>query len=176
MEPPFERLYVMVVDFALRFCRICGGDIDVEEQTCPLCNSRQQPDKRLCSTGLIIVLALLGFFGIMFLGIISAHAIQQILSVRTNTNNTTALNTISSAKIGVDKYFARNGQFPKTLDQIYLKPEDGVTLTLNTSADSSYRLVSFHTKGNKEYLAVSGKVKIYYKERKQTGLRYPLVQ
>ncbi len=78
MEPPFERLYVMVVEFALKFCRICGGDIDVDEQTCGLCNSRQQPEKRFCSTGLIIVLVLLGFFGIMLLGIMSAHAIQQI--------------------------------------------------------------------------------------------------
>lgn len=166
MEPPFERFYVMVVGFAFKCCRICGGDIDLNEQTCPLCSSRQQPEKRFCSTGLIIVLALLGFFGIMLLGIMSAQAIQQIITVRTNTCNTTALNTIRSAKIGVAKYFARNNRFPETLDQIYFKPEDGVTLTLNTSADSSYRLVSFHAKGDKEYLAVSGKMEISYKERK----------
>lgn len=166
----------MMGEFAFKCCRICGGDITIDAQICPLCSSRQQPEKRFCSSGLIIALAGLGFIGIMLLGIMSAHAIQQFVCFRTDTCNAAALKNVKAAKVGLDKYFVRNGRFPDTLDQIFFKPDDGVTVTLIKTADSkSYDLVSFHTQGNKEYLAESENMGIFYRKRNKPGLRYFVV-
>lgn len=170
-----ERFCQMTGEFTYKSCRICGGDINIDTQICPLCSSRQKPGKRLSSTGLILALAGLGFFGIMLLGIMSAHAIQQIICSRTNSCNVAAVKNVIAAKIGLDRYFARNGQFPEKLDQIFFKPDNDVTVTLNKTAGRSYSLVSFHAQGDKEYLAVSGKTGIYFKERNQPGSRYFLV-
>ena len=168
----FVRPCRMIGEFALKSCRLCGGDINISAQICPLCSSRQKPEKKLRSTGLIIALAGLGFFGIMLLGIMSAHAIQQIICSRTNDCNVAAVKNVTAAKIGLDRYFAQNGQFPQSLDQIFFKPEKDVTVDFNKTAGRSYRLVSFHAQGDKEYLAVSGKTGIYVKERNQPGSRY----
>ncbi|RQW82784.1 MAG: hypothetical protein EHM79_17555 [Geobacter sp.] len=162
----------MTGEFTYKSCRICGGDITIDDQICPLCSSRQKPGKRLSPTGLNITLAGLGFFGIMLLGIMSAHAIQQIICSRTNDCNVAAVKNVKAAKTGLDRYFAQNGQFPETLGQIFFKPDNDVTVALNKTAGRSYRLVSFHAQGDKEYLAVSGKAEIYFKGRNQPGSQY----
>ncbi len=162
-------------EYAYKCCRICGSDITIDAEICPLCSSRQQPGKRLISTGLIIALAALGFFGIMLLGIMSAHAIQQFICFRTTTCNTAALKNLKAAKVGLDQYFARNGRYPETLDQVFFKPDDGVSVTFNKVADKSYRLVSFHKQGDREFLAVSGKMGIYCKKRSRSPFRYVMV-
>ena len=165
----------MTGEFTYKSCRICGGDINIDALICSLCSTRQKPENRFNSTGLLITLAGLGFFGIMLLGIMSAHAIQQIICSRTNDCNVAAEKNVKAAKIGLDRYFAQNGQFPDTFDQIFFKPDNDVTVALNKTADRSYWLVSFHAQGDKEYLAVSGKSGIYFKERSQPGSRYFLV-
>lgn len=156
----------MMGEFAYKYCRICGGDITIDAEICPLCSSRQQPEKRFISTGLIIALACMGFFGIMLLGVMSAHAIQQFICFRTTTCNAAALKNAEAAKVGLDQYFARNDRYPESLDQILFKPDDGVSVTFNKVSDKSYRLASFHKQGDKEFLAVSGITRIYCKKKK----------
>lgn len=156
-------------------CRICGGEITIDAEICPLCSSRQQPAKRVISTGLIIALAGLGFFGIMLLGIMSAHAIEQFICFRTTTCNAVALKNVKTAKVGLDRYFARNGRYPETLEQIFFEADDGVTVTFNKVADKSYRLVSFHKQGDKVFWAVSGKMRVYCKKRSRSPFRYVMM-
>ncbi|MDD2337680.1 MAG: hypothetical protein PHD01_14020 [Geobacteraceae bacterium] len=163
----------MMRGFAFKYCRICGGDITTDAQICPLCSSLQQPDKKFCSTRLIIALAGLGFIGITLLGVMSAHAIQQFVSFRTNTCNAAALENIKTAIVGLDQFFAQNGRFPDTLDQILFRPDDGVTVILTETSDRrKYSLVSFHVQGDKEYLAMSGKMGILYTKRNKPGFGY----
>jgi hypothetical protein len=165
----------MMGEFVYKCCRICGSDITIEAEICPLCSSRQQPEKRVISTGLIIALAGFGFFGVMLLGIISAHAIQQFICFRTTTCNAAALNNLKAAKVGLDQYFARNGRYPETLDQIFFKHDDGVSVTFNKVADKTYRLVSFHKQGDREFLAISGKMGMYSKNWSESSFRYVMV-
>lgn len=166
----------MMNGFAFKCCRICGGDITTDAQICPLCSSLQQPEIKSCSTRLIIALAGLGFIGITLLGIMSAHAIQHFVSLRINTCNAVALKNIKAAIVGLDKFFAQNGRFPDTLDQILFRADDGVTVTLTETSDSrKYRLVSFHAQGDEEYLAMSGKIRIFYTKRNKPGYGYFVV-
>lgn len=157
-------------EFTYKNCRICGGDIPIDAEICHLCSSRQQPEKRFFSTGLIIALACMGFFGIMLLGIMSAHAIQQFICFQNTTCNAAALKNAKAAKVGLDQYFARNGRYPETLDQIFFNPDDGVSVTFHKVSDNSYRLDIFHKQGDKEFLSFSGTTRIYCKKKK-SGFR-----
>jgi hypothetical protein len=158
----------MMAEFASKSCRICGGYITTDAEICPLCCSRQHPEKNFFSTGLIIPLAGLGFFGVMLLGIMSAHAIQHLIHYRTSTCNAAALKNVKAAKGAVDHYIAHNARNPETLEQLNFKPDDGVTVSLTKNSDSSYTLVSFHKQGDEEFLAVSGTNRYFCKKRNQS--------
>jgi predicted nucleic acid-binding Zn ribbon protein len=166
----------MVAEYAFRCCRVCGGDINLDAQICPFCGSLQQAKKKNGSTLLIIGLAVLGFFGIMSVGIISAFTIPRFIGFRTNTCNAIALRNVSTAKSGLEMFRFRNGRLPETLDTISFAPDDGVTVTLLKSAAGNYRLVGFHKQGDREYLAVSGKTVIFCRERDRPGTKYLQVE
>jgi len=166
----------MMVSFAFKCCRVCGGDIDLEVDICTLCGSRQRVEKRFGSNGLLIVLAALGFFGIMLLGIMSARAIPQFISIESKNCNAAALESVNSAKSGMEMYYSMNGRYPDTLAQIFFKPEDGVTVTLKISSDKSNVLVGLHERGDKEYLVIPGKAAIYCRDRHRQGARFVPVE
>lgn len=159
----------MLAEFALKCCRICGADIHSDVETCPLCSGRQQPGKKPCSTTVIIIFALLGFLCITLLGIMSAHAIQQVICNRTNTCNEKAERNVSLAKIALDNYIACQGQIPENLGQIPFQAEEGVRVVLQKTSGKSYRLISFHAQGDREYLVFSEKNTIYCQKKRQPG-------
>jgi predicted nucleic acid-binding Zn ribbon protein len=166
----------MVEDFSYICCRVCGGEIPLDAQTCPLCSSRQQIETRIWSSLMIIALALVGFVGIVFLGILSARAIPEFACFRSNTCNAIALKNIRGAKSGLENYFSRNGRYPDTLGQIMFTPEEGVTVTLSKVSDRNYLLLGRHERGDREYLAVSGKDGIFSREKNQPGLQFVAVK
>jgi hypothetical protein len=155
----------MTEDYSFKTCRICGGDITIDAEICPLCSSRQKETKSSLSTGIIIFLSLIGFIGISFLGIMSSHAIQQIISVRTSYSNRLALKNVQEAKSVVENYFSGKGCLPDTLAQSNFEPDKDVTIHLQKISVGRYSLVGFHSQGDMEYLAVSGKNRIYCKKR-----------
>ncbi len=155
----------MMVEYSFKYCRICGGDISIDAEICPHCSSRQQPGKTFCSTGIIIVLALIGFFGITLLGIMSAHAIQHLMYVRTSSFNRLALNNIQAAQKSVENYVLHSGSYPKNLAQTSFTPDKGVTVDLREDSAGSYSLVGFHKQGNMVYLIIAGNSTIYYKKK-----------
>jgi hypothetical protein len=163
----------MMEAFSFKSCRICGSDIHIDAQVCPLCSSRQQP-KKIYSMGVILTLAVLGFLGILILGVISAHAIQQFISIRTNTSNGLALHDIKTAKMCVNSYIAREGRLPENLAVTSFTPGNEVTVILQKVRDRNFRLRCFHADGDKEYLSDSWDMAIYYKQRKQSGFRNDL--
>jgi hypothetical protein len=159
----------MMAEFALKCCRVCGSDINIDAETCPLCSSRQHP-KKPCSLTVIIVFALLGFLCITLLGIMSAHAIQQAISSRTDFSNEIAIQNVSLAKIAVDNYVAHYGRIPVNLDNITFQADDDVMIILQNTSAKSYRLISSHEQGDKEYLVFSGKNTMYCQKKGTPGL------
>jgi len=164
----------MMAEFALKSCRVCGGDIHIDAETCPLCSSRQHPEKKPCSTIIIIIFALIGFSCITLLGIMSAHAIQQVIYSRTSSSNDKALQNISRAKITVDNYITHHGRIPGNLGQTTFQADEGVVVTLQKSSGESYRLISFHDQGDREYLFFSENDALYCQKKGQPGLHYVL--
>lgn len=73
----------MKPEFAFRRCRICGGDIKLDVLTCPICGSGQHVVKKLGSTAIMVILAVLGFLVIIFFGILSAFAIPRFIGINT---------------------------------------------------------------------------------------------
>jgi len=147
----------MMAEFALKCCRVCGSDIHIDVETCPLCSSRQHPDKKPCSTTVIIVFALLGFLCITLLGIMSAHAIQQAICSRTDFSNEKAKQNVSLAKTAVENYIAHHGRIPANLGQISFQADEGVMVILQKTSEERYRLISTHDQGDRNYLVFSDK-------------------
>lgn len=137
-----------------------------------MCSSHQHFEKRYCSTAIIIALAVAGFFGIMLLGIMSAHAIQQFIDIRTEACNNSALKSIRSARTGLDTYVSAYNRLPATFNDLHFKPDNGVTILLEKTSENKCKLTSFHLNGDREYLAFSGKSEICFKKRHQPGFRY----
>jgi RNA polymerase subunit RPABC4/transcription elongation factor Spt4 len=106
-------------EFSFKYCRVCGGDIDLDAQTCPLCSSRQQVEKNFFSIGFIIFLAIVSFIAIIFLGIVSARAIPHFISFQTNTRNAIAMNSVRVTQSRLEEYYSRKGCYPDTLDHIF---------------------------------------------------------
>jgi hypothetical protein len=91
-----------------------------------------------------------------------------LIHSRTSTCNALALKNFKAAKGALDHYIARNARYPETLEQLNFKPDDGVTVSIKKDSDNSYTLVSFHKKGDVEFLAVSGTNRYYSKKRNQS--------
>jgi hypothetical protein len=166
----------MLAEYAFTCCRVCGGDINLDAEICPICGSQQQVKNMASYTLQIIGLAVLGFFGITLLGIMSAYAIPKLIIIRTNTCNAIALRNVTTAKAGLEMFRSRNGRFPETLDTISFAPDDGVTVTLLNTSVGNYRLVGFHKRGDREYSTVSDTASIFTRERNRPGSRYVLVE
>lgn len=164
----------MMAEFAAKCCRVCGGDIHIDTVICPLCSSRQHPQKKPCSTTVIIVFALLGFLCITLLGIMSAHAIQQVICNCTDFSNEKAMQNVSLAKIAVDNYVTQYGRIPLDLGQTYFQANDGVSVVLEKTSAESYRLISSHDQGDREYLVFSGNNTMYCQKKGIPGIHYIL--
>lgn len=160
----------MIAEFEFKECRICGGDIQINAETCPLCSSRQRSDKIIYSTKVLLFFAVLGFICIMFLGIMSAHAIQQFICKRTTTCNEQAILHVTRAKISVENYVARYGRVPENLTQVTFQAEDGVSVILQKAPGNRYRLISFHDQGDNKYFAFSGNEVIFFQKKGQPTL------
>lgn len=116
----------MMAEFSLVCCRVCRGKIQTDTEICPLCSSRQNLEKKRCSTTVIILLAVLGFVCITLLGFMSAHAIQQAIYSRTDTSNEKAMQNVSLAKIAVDNYMADHDQIPENLSQFAFQADENI--------------------------------------------------
>lgn len=161
----------MMDEFALKCCRVCGSDIHIDTETCPMCSSSQRPEKKPFSTIIIIVFALLGFLCITLLGIMSAHAIQQVIYHRMNSSNEMALRNLSRAKIALDDYVAHHGRIPENLGEISYRSDEGVLIVLQKTSAKSYRLISSHDLGDREYFVSSKNNTMYYQKTRQSGAR-----
>jgi RNA polymerase subunit RPABC4/transcription elongation factor Spt4 len=108
-----------MTEFSFKYCRVCGGDIELDAQTCPLCSSRQEVVKNYFSIGFIIFLAIAAFIAIILLGIASARAIPQFIRFRTNTSNAIAVKSVRVAQSRLEEHTSCNGRYPNTLDHFY---------------------------------------------------------
>jgi predicted nucleic acid-binding Zn ribbon protein len=108
-----------MAEFSFKYCRVCGGDIELDAQTCPLCSSRQQVVKNYFSIGFIICLAIVSLIAIIFLGIVSARAIPQFIRFRSHTCNAIAVKNVKVAQSQLEAYYSHKGRYPNTLDHIY---------------------------------------------------------
>jgi len=100
----------------------------------------------------------------------SAHAIQQAISSRTDFSNEIAMQNVSLAKIAVDNYVAKHGQIPVNLGQISFQADEGVLVVLQKNSAKSYRLISSHDQGDREYLVFSEKNTMYCQKKGPSGL------
>ncbi|MRR55499.1 MAG: hypothetical protein EG822_13495 [Deltaproteobacteria bacterium] len=142
----------------------------MDMEICPLCSSRQHPDKKPYFTTVIIVFALLGFLCITLLGIMSANAIQQTLCSRTDFSNEKALLNVSRAKKAVDNYIAHHEEIPVNLGQISFQADEGVMVILQKTSEKNYRLIGSHERGDRRYFVFSEKETIYSQKKRHPGL------
>ncbi|MRR05787.1 MAG: hypothetical protein EG828_02415 [Deltaproteobacteria bacterium] len=108
-----------MAEFSFKYCRVCGGDIELDARICPLCSSRQQVVTNNFSIGFIIFLVIVSFIVIIFFGIMSARAIPHFIRVQTTTSNEIALKSVKISRRWLKEYSSHKGRCPDTPDHIF---------------------------------------------------------
>jgi type II secretory pathway pseudopilin PulG len=159
-------------ELSITYCRLCGSDIFVSEEFCPKCGGRQKANRKVPSTGWLVVLVIAGLLGIILLGIVSAVALPRLASCRTRECNMLAYKNVVTAKKALDRYSVSNGAYHDTVEQPSFKADEGVSVNLIKTGETVCTQVVVHVNGSKEFAACSGEPDIFCRNRNSSDSRF----
>jgi len=155
----------------IKYCSDCGEQINAKAEICPKCGVRQIVKKG--RSPIFVILLVLGlFFGIAFIGIISAVAIPQFSEYRTRGYNSAAISDLKNAKTYAEAYFTDNSKYPDSLEKAKFTPATGITIEYTKNNDKSFMILSVHKNGTKLYMTTSEDLGIYQRDKNDENAQF----
>lgn len=148
-----------------KFCADCGEQLNIKAEICPKCGIRQVAKKSKSPLLIILLVVVIGFGSIVFIGILSAIAIPQFSSYKIKGYNSSAISDLRNAKTIVETYLIDNGKLPESLEITGFKNAIGVETIYNKVNKNEYLIISDHKNGTMLYKTTSNDLKIYQRQK-----------